>query len=101
MCMMSMSGKKFRQRGQSQQENVVIFIPLKCVAVVIVPIKSLKERLILCGAGLLVHFTLSYNVYEIECDFRASMAHSLVHPALKRGHSPIMYLPRLDQKTSA
>ena len=26
-------------------------------------------------------------IYEIECDFRASMADSLVHPLLKRGHS--------------
>ena len=26
-------------------------------------------------------------IYEIECDFRASMADSLVHPVLKRGHS--------------
>ena len=26
-------------------------------------------------------------LYEIECDYRASMADSLVHPVLKRGHS--------------
>ena len=26
-------------------------------------------------------------MYEIECDNRASMAHSLIHPVFKRGHS--------------
>ena len=26
-------------------------------------------------------------VYEIECDYRASMADSLIHPVLKKGHS--------------
>ena len=26
-------------------------------------------------------------LYEIECDYRASIADSLVHPVLKRGHS--------------
>ena len=44
--------KKWRQRGKSQQESVAIFMPLKCVAVIIVPIKkslSVKERIILRG----------------------------------------------------
>ena len=36
-------------------------------------------------------------LYEIECDYRASMADSLVHPVLKRGHSNWLGISRVRE----
>ena len=81
--------KKWRHRGQRQQESVVIFMPLKVCSC---DNCADKEKFECEGKDyyfMWYRLTCPFHslVYEIECDYRASMADSFVHPVLKRGHS--------------